>query len=93
MIVLNLKTYESATGKKVATLAKELGRSRNGVFENAIWKDSISKYHGELYFFQAIHQESDIVPENVDAIRAMCGLETDGAKSIAMTNKAIGIGK
>ncbi|NOQ37289.1 type II glyceraldehyde-3-phosphate dehydrogenase [archaeon] len=78
---------------KIMELSKELGRSRNDMFENAIWKDSISKYQGELYLFQAIHQESDIVPENVDAIRAMCGLESDGAKSIAMTNKKMGIGK
>ncbi len=78
---------------KIMELAKYLGRNRNDMFENAIWEDSISKYQGELYFFQAIHQESDIVPENVDAIRAMCGLESDGAKSIAMTNKAMGIRK
>jgi len=78
---------------KVMELAKDLGRNRSDMPENAIWKDSISKYQGELYFFQAIHQESDIVPENVDAIRAMCGLESDGAKSIAMTNKVMGIGK
>jgi len=46
---------------------------------------------GELYFFQAIHQESDVVPENVDAIRAMLEIEKDGAKSIKKTNKALGI--
>jgi glyceraldehyde-3-phosphate dehydrogenase (NAD(P)) len=45
----------------------------------------------ELYFFQAIHQESIVVPENVDAIRAMMELESDGAKSIEKTNKAIGL--
>jgi glyceraldehyde-3-phosphate dehydrogenase (NAD(P)) len=78
---------------EVMELARDLGRSRSDMFENVIWKDSISKYQGELYFFQAIHQESDVVPENVDAIRAMCELESDGAKSIAKTNKTMGIGK
>ncbi len=78
---------------EVMELARDLGRSRSDMFENVIWKDSISKYHGELYFFQAIHQESDVIPENVDAIRAMLELESDGAKSIAMTNKKMGIGK
>jgi len=29
----------------------------------------------------------------IDAIRAMCELESDGAKSIAKTNKTMGIGK
>jgi len=37
------------------------------------------------------HQESDIVPENIDAIRAMLELESDNEKSIAKTNKYMGI--
>jgi glyceraldehyde-3-phosphate dehydrogenase (NAD(P)) len=56
-----------------------------------VWDDSITVHEGELYFFQAIHQESIVIPENVDAIRAMTGLEKDGARSIAKTNKAMGI--
>ena len=78
---------------EVMELARDLGRSRSDMFENVIWKDSISKYQNELYFFQAIHQESDVVPENVDAIRAMCELEPDGATSIEKTNRTMGIGK
>lgn len=72
-------------------LAKDMGRPRGDMWENILWKDSISIDKGELYLFQAIHQESDVVPENVDAIRAMLGLETDGARSIMKTNKALGI--
>ena len=40
---------------------------------------------------QAVHQESDVVPENVDAIRARLEMEGDNEKSIAKTNKAMGI--
>lgn len=72
-------------------LAKDLGRPRGDMWENVVWKDSIAINKGELYFFQAIHQESDVVPENVDAIRAMLEMEKDGTKSIKKTNKAIGI--
>lgn len=71
--------------------AKDLGRPRGDMWENVVWKDSISINKGELYFFQAIHQESDVVPENVDAIRALLGMEMDGAKSISKTNKALGM--
>lgn len=71
--------------------AKDLGRPRGDMWENVVWKDSISFNKGELYFFQAIHQESDVVPENVDAIRAMLEMENDGMKSIKKTNKALGI--
>jgi glyceraldehyde-3-phosphate dehydrogenase (NAD(P)) len=44
----------------------------------------------DLYLFQAIHQESDVVPENVDAIRAVLG-EADQQESIQRTNEAMGI--
>lgn len=71
--------------------AKDLGRPRGDMWENVVWKDSIAINKGELYFFQAIHQESDVVPENVDAIRAMLEIEKDGARSIKKTNMAIGI--
>lgn len=74
-------------------LAKDLGRPRGDMWENVIWKDSIAIDDGELYFFQAIHQESDVVPENVDAIRAMLELESDGMRSILKTNAALGIKK
>ncbi len=72
-------------------LAKDLGRPRGDMWENVVWQDSIAINKGELYFFQAIHQESDVVPENVDAIRAMLEMEKDGAKSIKKTNRALGI--
>ncbi len=76
---------------EVMEFAKDMGRPRGDMWENVVWRDSISINKGELYFFQAIHQESDVVPENVDAIRAMLELEKDGAKSIKKTNKALGI--
>ncbi|WP_135612362.1 type II glyceraldehyde-3-phosphate dehydrogenase [Methanococcoides sp. AM1] len=76
---------------EIMELAKDLGRPRGDMWENCIWNESITMYEGELYFFQAIHQESDVIPENVDAIRAMMELESDGNKSIAETNSKMGI--
>jgi glyceraldehyde-3-phosphate dehydrogenase (NAD(P)) len=61
------------------------------MWELCIWPESITVTEKELYFFQAIHQESITIPENVDAIRAMMELESDGAKSIEKTNKTIGL--
>ncbi len=76
---------------EIIEVARDLKRPRNDMWENCVWDESITIDDGELYFFQAIHQESDVVPENVDAIRAMMELESEGAKSIAKTNKAIGL--
>ncbi|MFA4860799.1 type II glyceraldehyde-3-phosphate dehydrogenase [Methanoregula sp.] len=70
--------------------AMDLGRQRADLYENCIFEDSIFADRNELCFFQAIHQEADVVVENVDAIRAMMGTEKDGTKSIAATNAALG---
>ncbi len=69
--------------------AMDLGRCRSDLWENGIFEESVSAIGKELYLFQAIHQEADVVVENVDAIRAMTGAITDPKKSIAMTNEAM----
>ncbi|MDI6644399.1 MAG: phosphorylating glyceraldehyde-3-phosphate dehydrogenase [Methanobacteriaceae archaeon] len=76
---------------EVMEFARDLGRSRNDLFEIAVWKESINIADGELYYMQAVHQESDAVPESVDAIRAMLEMEEDPQKSIQKTNKAMNI--
>ncbi len=69
--------------------AMDMGRPRSDLWENGIFEDSISCAGKELYLFQAIHQEADVVVENIDCIRAMTGIEKDPARSIAMTNRAL----
>jgi glyceraldehyde-3-phosphate dehydrogenase (NAD(P)) len=69
--------------------AMDLGRCRSDLWENGIFEESVSVLGKELYLFQAIHQEADVVVENVDAIRAMTGAITNPQKSIEMTNKAM----
>ncbi len=68
----------------------DLGRSRSDLWENGIFEDSVAVVDNELYLFQAIHQEADVVVENIDAIRAMIGSVRDPATSISMTNEALG---
>ncbi len=75
----------------VTEYARELGRYRNDLYENAVWEDSISVDGNDVYLYQAIHQEADVVPENIDAIRAMFQLEKDAMRSIRKTDKSLGI--
>lgn len=67
----------------------DLNRQRSDLYENCIFEESIYAKDTELSFFQAIHQEADVVVENIDAIRAMAGTEKDAAKSVAATNAAL----
>jgi glyceraldehyde-3-phosphate dehydrogenase (NAD(P)) len=72
--------------------ALDAGRPRGDLWENCVWSESISVEDGtELYLFQAIHQESDVVPENVDAVRAVAGA-ADAADSTATTDETLGVG-
>jgi len=71
--------------------ALDAGRPRGDVWENAVWGESITVEGSDLYLFQAIHQESDVVPENVDAIRAVTGA-ADREESITTTDEAMGVG-
>ncbi len=75
----------------VMELARDMGRKRGDMPEVVVWKESVSVVDGELYYLQAVHQESIVVPENVDAIRAACELEREGARSITATNKSLGL--
>lgn len=90
-----VKLVKSKEGIKstaqIMDLARELGRTRGDMFEIVVWEDGIKVVGNTLYYYQAVNQESDVIPENVDCIRSMCKLEKDAAASIAKTNKAMGI--
>lgn len=85
------KSLKLGSTAEIMEYAKDLGRSRGDMYEIPVWEESVNIEDGELFYMQAVHQESDVVPENVDAIRAMLELEEDGEKSILKTNKAMGI--
>ena len=76
---------------QIMELAKDLHRVRGDMMEIAVWKDGVKTIGSTLYYYQAVHQESDVVPENVDCIRAMMKLERDNLASIERTDKAIGL--
>ncbi len=67
------------------------GRPRGDLWENGIWSESVTVEGSELYLFQAIHQESDVVPENIDAIRAVTDAKP-ADESMALTDETLGVG-
>ena len=76
---------------KLKGFANDIGRPRGDLWENCIWDRSIAVEGRDLYLFQAIHQESDVVPENVDAVRALVG-DASKAESVARTDETLGVG-
>ncbi len=77
---------------QVMEYARDRGIGFNDMMENVLWENGLRLDGRDAYFFQAIHQESIVVPENVDAIRAMLDLVPDGPTSIARTDRALGLG-
>jgi len=76
---------------QVMEYARDRGLGFNDMMENVLWDEGFRLDGRDAYFFQAIHQESIVVPENVDAIRASLEMEPDGRVSIAKTDRALGL--
>src|SRR5215472_1659114 len=74
----------------VAEMMRDLGRPRADMWEVAFWEDVLSVDDGEVNMVYQVHNESVVVPENVDAIRALTGLETDWKRSVSLTDESLG---
>jgi glyceraldehyde-3-phosphate dehydrogenase (NAD(P)) len=72
-------------------LMTDLGRSRGDMWEVALWEDSLTVQGNELFYNYQVYNQAIVVPETIDAIRALTAIEKDGSKSMAMTDRAFGI--
>ena len=75
---------------EIMELAKELGGPRGDMMDICVWEEGVGVHGKEIFFIQAVHQESDVVPEIIDAIRAAMGFP-NGAESMRMTDESLGI--
>lgn len=72
-------------------LMRDLGRPRGDMWEVGVWEDVLTVVGDEAYLTYQVYNEAIIVPETIDAIRALAGTVTDGATSIAMTDEVLGV--
>lgn len=77
----------------VIELMRDLGRPRGDMWEVAVWEDALAADDRDVYLTFQVHNESIVIPETIDCIRALAGVERDGAASIAKTDAALGIMK
>lgn len=75
----------------VIELMRDLGRPRADMWEVAVWEDALAADEREVYLTFQVHNEAIVIPENIDCIRALTGLEPDGMASIRKTDAALGI--
>ena len=72
-------------------LMSDLGRPRGDMWEVGLWEDSLTVMGSELFYNYQVYNQAIVVPETVDAIRALSGSEANGAASIAKTDGALGL--
>jgi glyceraldehyde-3-phosphate dehydrogenase (NAD(P)) len=72
-------------------LMTDLGRPRGDMWEVGLWADALTVRGAELFYNYQVYNQAIVVPETIDAIRALTELEPDGARSIAKTDRALGL--
>lgn len=77
----------------VKELMADLGRPRDNLYEVGLWEDLVTVRGDEAFYAYMVDNQAIVIPETIDAIRALTGRETDAHASIARTNAALGIGK
>jgi glyceraldehyde-3-phosphate dehydrogenase (NAD(P)) len=61
------------------------------MWEVALWEDVLTVSGNEVYYTYQVDNQAIVVPETVDAIRALAGTVKDGRESIRITDEALGI--
>lgn len=72
-------------------LMKDLGRPRGDMWEVAIWEELVTVEGNEAYLTYQVYNEAIVVPETIDAIRALTGSAPDASASMTITDSALGM--
>ncbi|MGE4338600.1 MAG: type II glyceraldehyde-3-phosphate dehydrogenase [Pigmentiphaga sp.] len=76
----------------VKELMSDAGRPRADLYEVALWEDMLRVQGNEVFYSYMVDNQAIVVPETIDAIRALTGAQNDPSVSIAKTDSAMGIG-
>jgi glyceraldehyde-3-phosphate dehydrogenase (NAD(P)) len=75
----------------VKELMADLGRPHDNLYEVALWADMLRVQADELFYAYMVDNQAIVIPETIDAIRALTGRAATADDSIAKTNAALGI--
>ena len=77
----------------VKELMADRGRPHDNLYEVALWEDMLHVQGDELFYAYIVDNQAIVIPETIDAIRALTLAVEDANESIARTNAALGIEK
>lgn len=72
-------------------LMKDLGRPRGDMFEVAMWEDVFKVEGMEAFYTYLVDNQAIVIPETIDAIRALTETVQDGRESMRITDEALGV--
>lgn len=75
----------------VKEMMGDLGRPRADLYEVGLWEDLVTLQGDELFFTYMVDNQAIVIPETIDAVRALACTQPDGATSIAATDRSLGI--
>jgi glyceraldehyde-3-phosphate dehydrogenase (NAD(P)) len=75
----------------IKELMLALNRPYGDMYEVALWHDMLKVQGDELFYAYVVDNQAIVIPETIDAIRALTGIEQDAQKSILKTNESLGI--
>ena len=78
---------------QIMDFARDIEQNTRGdMMDICVWGQTVGMYsrhgHNKLFVKLAVHQESDVIPENVDAVRAVMGF-TDANASMDKTDASL----
>ena len=75
----------------VKEMMADIGRPRDDLYEVALWEDLVTVRGDEVFYAYMVDNQAIVIPETIDAIRAVTSREHDPQASIAATNTTLGI--
>ena len=76
----------------VKELMADLGRPHDNLYEVAVWEDMLTVQGDEAFYAYMVDNQAIVIPETIDAIRALASSEEQPEVSMRLTNKTLGIG-
>lgn len=75
----------------VKEMMADLGRPHDNLYEVALWEDMLKVEGDELFYVYMVDNQAIVIPDTIDAIRALTGLAVTAEDSIAQTNAMLDV--
>jgi glyceraldehyde-3-phosphate dehydrogenase (NAD(P)) len=76
----------------VKEMMADLGRPHDNLYEVGLWSDMLKVQDDELFYAYMVDNQAIVIPETIDAIRALTGQVREAERSMAATNASLGVG-